>query len=105
MLQSADSIVSTLTSAGTPFLQEKMSLSHDVVDEIVDAAQTIILCAQHQKRIVDDILTLSKLDASLLVISPDKVQPPMLLDKALKMFVYDWILYRVDTRTNGINMY
>jgi hypothetical protein len=36
--------------------------------------------------IVDDILTLSKLDASLLVISPDKVQTPALIKKALKMY-------------------
>jgi hypothetical protein len=36
--------------------------------------------------IVDDILTLSKLDASLLVISPDKVQAPALIKKALKMY-------------------
>ena len=57
----------------------------EVAEDIVDAAQTIILCAQHQKRIVDDILTLSKLDASLLVIAPDKVQPEVLINKALKM--------------------
>jgi PAS domain S-box-containing protein len=77
IIQSADSIVSTM---GSP------EVARDVADDIVDAAETIILCAQHQKRIVDDILTLSKLDASLLVISPDKVQPPMLLEKALKMY-------------------
>ena len=86
MLQSADTIVSTLASAGRPSLDKPLSLTHDYVEEIFDAAQTIILCAQHQKRIVDDILTLSKLDASLLVISPDKVQPPMLVNKALKMY-------------------
>ena len=57
-----------------------------VATEIIDAAETIILCAQHQKRIVDDILTLSKLDASLLVISPDTIQPPTLVMKALKMY-------------------
>jgi PAS domain S-box-containing protein len=51
ILQSADSIVATLKAEGTPILHESMTLSHDTVDEIVDAAQTIILCAQHQKRI------------------------------------------------------
>ena len=35
---------------------------------------------------VDDILTLSKLDSNLLVIAPDKVQPPLILEKALKMY-------------------
>ncbi|KAF2165007.1 hypothetical protein M409DRAFT_67675 [Zasmidium cellare ATCC 36951] len=88
ILQSADSIVSTLDAAGpgSSLRDEEISLSARTVEEIVDAAQTIILCAQHQKRIVDDILTLSKLDASLLVISPEKVQPPMLVTKALKMY-------------------
>jgi signal transduction histidine kinase len=36
--------------------------------------------------LVDDILTLSKLDSSLLVITPDRVHPPTLVAKALKMF-------------------
>ncbi|KAK5746201.1 hypothetical protein LTR17_000935 [Elasticomyces elasticus] len=86
ILQSADSIVSILTSAGMPILGEGIKLDSETADEIVDAAQTVILCAQHQKRIVDDILTLSKLDASLLVISPDRVQAPLLIKKALKMY-------------------
>lgn len=85
ILQSADNILSTVDAADADHAKT-VTLSHDIVHEIHDAAQTIILCAQHQKRIVDDILTLSKLDASLLVISPDKVQPPLLLDKAIRMF-------------------
>ena len=86
ILQSADNIVLTFKSSEDPSLEEDKTLRAGVTHEIVDAAETIILCAQHQKRIVDDILTLSKLDASLLVISPDRVQPPKLLDKALKMY-------------------
>ncbi|KAK0935024.1 hypothetical protein LTR29_013438 [Friedmanniomyces endolithicus] len=86
ILQSADSIVSALTVTGMPMMGESLSLSSEVADEINDAAQIIVLCAQHQKRIVDDILTLSKLDASLLAISPEKVQLPSLLRKALKMY-------------------
>ena len=86
ILQSADSISSTLNSAEIMDLKQTIHLTHETSDEIIDAVQTIILCAQHQKRIIDDILTLSKLDASLLVISPDKVQPPALLEKALRMF-------------------
>jgi PAS domain S-box-containing protein len=81
IIQSADSIVSTLSCPG-----ESIAITREVADEVVDAAETVILCAQHQKRIVDDILTLSKLDASLLIISPDRVQPPALLAKALKMY-------------------
>ena len=98
ILQSADSIVSALNSAGMPILEEAMKIPFDVADDVVDAAQTIILCAQHQKRIIDDILTLSKLDARLLVISPDKVQPPCLVEKALKM--YESEIVRADITAN-----
>lgn len=37
-----------------------------VVEECIDAANNIALCVQHQKSIVDDILTVSKLDSNLL---------------------------------------
>lgn len=39
-----------------------------IVADSIDAAQTIALCAQHQKRIVDDVLTLSKLDSAMLMV-------------------------------------
>lgn len=58
----------------------------EILDGSVDAAQTIALCAQHQKRIVDDILTLSKLDSALLVVTPVDVQPVAVVQRALKMF-------------------
>ena len=83
---SADSIVSSLQSTDMIFSGDGTFLTGELVEDIVDAARTINLCAQHQKRIVDDILTLSKLDASLLEIAPDKVQPPQLVEKALQMY-------------------
>lgn len=88
ILQSADWIVSSLHS-------EPGKLSPGAAEEIIDAAETIILCAQHQKRIVDDILTISKLDASLLMISPDKIQPPLLVSKALKMYEAEIVRGRI----------
>ena len=36
------------------------------LDTALDAVRTIESCSAHQKRIIDDILTLSKLDAKLL---------------------------------------
>lgn len=86
ILQSADMIVSMLSGAIAGSLNGPSPIASDIVEDLVDAAQTIILCAQHQKRIVDDVLTLSKLDASLLVISPDKVQAPSVIERALKMY-------------------
>ncbi|KAL2399839.1 hypothetical protein ABEF93_001826 [Exophiala dermatitidis] len=54
--------------------------------EKVENAKTILLCAAHQKRIIDDVLTLSKLDAQLLSITPVVVQPHVVVDSALTMF-------------------
>jgi CheY-like chemotaxis protein len=86
IVQSADAIVTTLQVYASPNDYKSIDIPGSLVYELVESAQTIILCAQHQKRIVDDILTLSKLDASLLVISPDDCEPPALVDKALRMY-------------------
>lgn len=59
ILQSADGILTAMGSeAGSISLVDQPTLSTDLVETVVDAAQTIVLCASHQKRIVDDILTL-----------------------------------------------
>lgn len=95
---SADSIVSSLQSTEMILSGEGRILTGELVEDIVDAARTINLCAQHQKRIVDDILTLSKLDASLLEIAPDKVQPPQLVEKALHMYESEIARAEIKTR-------
>ncbi|KAG9594110.1 histidine kinase, partial [Aureobasidium melanogenum] len=91
ILQLADGILGSLD---IDIAKDPISLPADTINMMVDAAQTITLCAQHQKCIVDDILTLSKLDSSLLVITPDRVHPPTLIEKSLKM--YDAELARAD---------
>ncbi|KLU90858.1 hypothetical protein MAPG_09383 [Magnaporthiopsis poae ATCC 64411] len=58
----------------------------DVIESCVEAAHTIALCVQHQKSIVDDILTISKLDSNLLLITPVPTQPLTILRRAVKMF-------------------
>lgn len=57
----------------------------DAISSCLEAAQTISLCSQHQKRIVDDILTLSKLDSQLLLVTPVDAQPLTVVQRALKM--------------------
>ncbi|KAK3693522.1 putative histidine kinase group protein [Podospora appendiculata] len=57
-----------------------------LIDRCVEAANTISLCAGHQKRIVDDILTLSKLDSNLLLVTPVDVQPVTVVQNVLRMF-------------------
>jgi len=52
----------------------------------VDSARTILMCANHQKRIVDDVLTLSKLEYMMLSLSPRPTQPVNMIDQAVRMF-------------------
>lgn len=47
LLQSADSIVSTL-SDDAPVLNDSVILSAEVAEDLIDAAQTIILCGEYQ---------------------------------------------------------
>ncbi|KAI9837003.1 MAG: hypothetical protein M1819_000652 [Sarea resinae] len=84
ILQCADEIQGSLTD----FYAKKdlSSLSVELLESNIDAAQTISLCAQHQKRIIDDVLTLSKLDSSLLLVTPTDIQPISVVQRALKMF-------------------
>ncbi|KAF2268358.1 hypothetical protein CC78DRAFT_22326 [Lojkania enalia] len=69
----------------------------NIISDSIDAAQTIALCAQHQKRIVDDVLTLSKLDSAMLMVTPVDAQPLQVVQRALKMF-------EGEVQTAGIHM-
>lgn len=57
-----------------------------ILESNVESAKTILLCAAHQKRVIDDVLTLSKLDSDMLSITPVIVQPHVIVDSVLKMF-------------------
>ena len=72
-----------------------------ILQSNVDSANTILLCAAHQKRIVDDVLTLSKLDSMLLSITPVVVQPYKIVESVLRMFEaeFDASSISVDSRT------
>ncbi|KAJ4425107.1 hypothetical protein N0V82_000162 [Gnomoniopsis sp. IMI 355080] len=82
ILQCADNISTTLVDC----LSKGVSPSEDMMESSLESAQTILLCVQHQKSIVDDILTISKLDSNLLLITPIPSQPEQILGRALKMF-------------------
>ncbi|CZR55332.1 related to sensory transduction histidine kinase [Phialocephala subalpina] len=87
ILQCSDEITTSLTDYKSGDENNKSTQKLlDILDSSIDAAQTIALCAQHQKRIVDDILTLSKLDSALLTVTPVAVQPVAVVQRALKMF-------------------
>ncbi|KAF2704014.1 aerobic respiration control sensor protein arcB [Pleomassaria siparia CBS 279.74] len=61
---------------------------HDstVITDCIEAANNIALCVQHQKSIVDDILTVSKLDSNLLLITPVPTQPVTVIQRTMNMF-------------------
>ena len=84
ILQCADEISSSLlefkASPGT------FQMPASLLDSNIDAAQTIALCANHQTRIVSDVLTLSKLDSALLLVTPVDARPPGIVQQTLKMF-------------------
>ncbi|KAL1839861.1 hypothetical protein VTJ49DRAFT_1047 [Mycothermus thermophilus] len=69
-----------------------------MVESCVDAANTISLCASHQKRIVDDILTLSKLDSNLLLVTPVDARPVVVVRDVLKMFEAELASTGIDGR-------
>jgi signal transduction histidine kinase/CheY-like chemotaxis protein len=62
----------------------------------IEAAQTISLCAQHQKRIVDDVLVLSKMDACMIEVTPVDTNPKQILQSGLGIFASE--LRANDTR-------
>ncbi|EHL03523.1 putative Autoinducer 2 sensor kinase/phosphatase luxQ [Glarea lozoyensis 74030] len=98
ILQCSDEISTSLAAykAVRPESRSEEQLL-EILDDSIDASQTIALCAQHQKRIVDDILTLSKLDSALLVVTPVDVYPVEVVQRALKMF-------EGELETNDISM-
>ena len=79
LLNSALRIVGTYAEA-SQIPQERKEL----LQIVIESAQTIIECSSHQKRIVDDVLTMSKID--LLPVSPVDSQPEYELRYALRVF-------------------
>jgi len=98
ILQCADEISGTLAKYRCTDEAKQLSETlRSAVDGSLEAANTITLCASHQKRIVDDILTLSKLDSQLLLVTPVDVQPVAVVKRVLKMF-------EGELNSNGIQM-
>ncbi|KAL8682877.1 MAG: hypothetical protein Q9186_001123 [Xanthomendoza sp. 1 TL-2023] len=77
-----DSISTTLTEYQTSKSQSISAL----LDSTLESASIITLCAQQQNRILNDILTLSKLDSGLLPVAASRAQPEAIARDTLKMF-------------------
>jgi signal transduction histidine kinase len=91
VVQCADSVINTLRGMvdRTRETLNPSIVSHQTEEEIrssIDSLQTIISCSLHQKRVIDDVLTLSKLDSNLITITPTRVQSTVVVSEALKIF-------------------
>lgn len=77
--KTADSSVVTLATPIHSQITEWLEAS-------LEAAHVIVNCVNHQRSIVDDVLTLSKLDSNLLSLSPVVVDPGKLVHDAMRLF-------------------
>lgn len=68
----------------SPDREQRVSL--ETSKDILDAAETIVFCTEHAKRIVDDILVVSKLNSDLLRVSPTPTEPKAAVLQARKIF-------------------
>lgn len=85
LCQCADEIIGNVIAyrKTEPDMAERLST---MLETCLEAANTISLCANHQKRIVDDVLTLSRLDSRMVEVTPTIVRPVEVVEKSLKMF-------------------
>lgn len=74
---------------------DECRMPRDVAQENLDAVETILFCGKHQKQIIDDVLTISKLDANLLNLCPTATDPSAVAYNALQ-------IYGSEMRSSGI---
>lgn len=87
IFQCADAIQRSIKTCQDLGYSEETLL--DALHSNIDAAKTISMCVKHQKTIVDDVLTLSKLNHTMLSISPEPIPLDLLVGRVVKMFEAD----------------
>ena len=93
IFQCADAIQSSLETCQSRGGSNEALL--EALQSNVDAAYTISICAKHQKTIVDDVLTLSKLEHTMLSISPEAIRQKDLVERVVKMFDSDFSSHNI----------
>ena len=113
IMQSADGLASSLlefqASPRTPLLSDELLQSNLEAAQIITVCHHSLhywkpladlhdqqLCAQHQERIINDVLTLSKLDSAMLLFSPTLTQPLVVVEGALKMFEGELVSHGIE---------
>lgn len=83
VLQCAEQIVNNFS---TFMSQRDADETSSQLQSCLDAAVTINLCASHQKRVLDDIIILAKLNSNLLSVTPVDEHPIKVVQQTLRMF-------------------
>jgi signal transduction histidine kinase len=89
VIQCADAVVSTLQQLLPEHLASSIPELEMVNQEIascLDYIQIIISCSMHQRRLIDDVLTMSKLDSNLILVTPIPVKPAVVVSDAVRIF-------------------
>ncbi|UNI17081.1 hypothetical protein JDV02_003459 [Purpureocillium takamizusanense] len=86
VLQCAEQVVNSFSSLET---QRDDDRTNEQLRSCLEAATTINLCASHQKRVLDDIIILAKLNANLLSITPVDEHPIKVVEQTLRMLEPD----------------
>ncbi|KAK5751900.1 hypothetical protein LTS12_018006 [Elasticomyces elasticus] len=81
--QLADGIANSLQDVTQ---EDKLEIWRSAARESVAAATTILACAAHQKRVIDDVLILSRLESQMLSIAPVVAQPSRVVSDTVRMF-------------------
>lgn len=85
ILQSADGITTSVNEYIAAANNTSSSIE-ELIQSNLEAAQIITLCSQHQTRIINDVLTMSKLDSNMLLVTPAAVKPIDVIKGVLKMY-------------------
>jgi signal transduction histidine kinase/CheY-like chemotaxis protein len=92
----ADTISTSFSDIeANPYIAKIPDAVLEALRENVASAHIILDCAKHQKRIIDDVLTLGRLESTLLSVTPSPVQPCKLVDSVMALF-------EAELRTNKI---
>ncbi|CAN9133812.1 unnamed protein product [Alternaria alternata] len=113
VIQCADSVIASLQQlSGRQFARSKqpsdISKAEAEVQSCIESLLIIVSCSMHQKRVIDDVLTLSKLDSNLILITPMRVQPAVVVSDAVRMFEVECnqsgieLTFRVDETFSGM---
>ncbi|PVI04962.1 hypothetical protein DM02DRAFT_517556, partial [Periconia macrospinosa] len=86
IMQCADDILECYPKADNHFSMPSADRYAAILNQTLYAAQIIAQCAQHMRQIVDDMLTIPKIESGPFFITPIDAQPESVVSHAVKIF-------------------